>query len=234
MPRTKLPEVLREIARLEAEHGLRVGNVFHAGDGNLHPLVLYDDRVEGEAERARAARRRDPRRVRRRRRLDHRRARRRDGQGVLDAAALLRGRSRGDAAAAARIRPGRASPIRASSSRRLACAARCRGRTVSILWRGLALQSVSDVAQAVRGGTRRGRPRPERARPGAGARGRRPHVHRRGWAPAVRAASAARQGRPDARARPTRAIRRSAVASPATSTGREVTATGGCAISCWA
>jgi len=54
VPRTKLPEVLREIARLEAEHGLRVGNVFHAGDGNLHPLVLYDEHVEGEAERARA------------------------------------------------------------------------------------------------------------------------------------------------------------------------------------
>ena len=54
VPRTKLPEVLREIARLEAEHGLRVGNVFHAGDGNLHPLVLYDEHVDGEAERARA------------------------------------------------------------------------------------------------------------------------------------------------------------------------------------
>jgi glycolate oxidase len=53
VPRTKLPEVLREIARLEAKHGLRVGNVFHAGDGNLHPLVLYDEHVEGEAERAR-------------------------------------------------------------------------------------------------------------------------------------------------------------------------------------
>ncbi len=54
VPRTKLPEVLREIARLEAEHGLRVGNVFHAGDGNLHPLVLYDEGVPGEPERARA------------------------------------------------------------------------------------------------------------------------------------------------------------------------------------
>jgi glycolate oxidase len=54
VPRTKLPEVLRRIAELEAEHGLRVGNVFHAGDGNLHPLVLYDARVEGEPERARA------------------------------------------------------------------------------------------------------------------------------------------------------------------------------------
>jgi glycolate oxidase len=52
VPRTRLPEVLRRIAELEAEHGLRVGNVFHAGDGNLHPLVLYDDAVEGEAERA--------------------------------------------------------------------------------------------------------------------------------------------------------------------------------------
>ena len=47
VPRTKLPEVLREIARLEAEHGLRVGNVFHAGDGNLHPLVLYDEGSRG-------------------------------------------------------------------------------------------------------------------------------------------------------------------------------------------
>jgi glycolate oxidase len=53
VPRTKLPEVLRRIAELEREHGLRVGNVFHAGDGNLHPLVLYDEHVPGEAERAR-------------------------------------------------------------------------------------------------------------------------------------------------------------------------------------
>src|SRR5256885_8529596 len=52
VPRTRLPEVLRRIDTLSQEHGLRVGNVFHAGDGNLHPLVLYDGRVEGEAERA--------------------------------------------------------------------------------------------------------------------------------------------------------------------------------------
>src|SRR6266536_22042 len=44
VPRTKLPDVLRRIAELETEFGLRVGNVFHAGDGNLHPLVLYDSR----------------------------------------------------------------------------------------------------------------------------------------------------------------------------------------------
>jgi glycolate oxidase len=52
VPRTKLPTLLRRIEELSRERGLRVGNVFHAGDGNLHPLVLYDARVAGEAERA--------------------------------------------------------------------------------------------------------------------------------------------------------------------------------------
>jgi glycolate oxidase len=54
VPRTKLPEVLRRIEALSNEHGLRVGNVFHAGDGNLHPLVLYDARIDGQAQRAEA------------------------------------------------------------------------------------------------------------------------------------------------------------------------------------
>jgi glycolate oxidase len=52
IPRTKLPEVLRRIDALSDEFGLRVANVFHAGDGNLHPLVCYDASNDGEAERA--------------------------------------------------------------------------------------------------------------------------------------------------------------------------------------
>jgi glycolate oxidase len=48
IPRTALPKVMSEIERLSAEAGLRVANVFHAGDGNLHPLVLYDGRVPGQ------------------------------------------------------------------------------------------------------------------------------------------------------------------------------------------
>ncbi len=52
IPRTVLPEVLRRIAALSESSGVRVANVFHAGDGNLHPLVLFDDAVEGQAERA--------------------------------------------------------------------------------------------------------------------------------------------------------------------------------------
>jgi glycolate oxidase len=52
IPRTKLPEVMKEIQRLGTEAGLRVANVFHAGDGNLHPLVLYDRSISGQEERA--------------------------------------------------------------------------------------------------------------------------------------------------------------------------------------
>ena len=52
IPRTALPTVLRRIAELSERTGVRVANVFHAGDGNLHPLVLFDEVVPGQAERA--------------------------------------------------------------------------------------------------------------------------------------------------------------------------------------
>ena len=52
IPRSKLPEVLRRIRQLEIDSGLTIGNVFHAGDGNLHPLVCYDDAIDGQAKLA--------------------------------------------------------------------------------------------------------------------------------------------------------------------------------------
>lgn len=52
VPRSKLGQALAEIDRLSEEYGLGVANVFHAGDGNLHPLILYDGRVEGMLEHA--------------------------------------------------------------------------------------------------------------------------------------------------------------------------------------
>jgi glycolate oxidase len=52
IPRTTLPQVLAEIERMSERHGLRVANVFHAGDGNLHPLILYDNKQPGALERA--------------------------------------------------------------------------------------------------------------------------------------------------------------------------------------
>ncbi|HVR01356.1 MAG TPA: FAD-linked oxidase C-terminal domain-containing protein, partial [Polyangia bacterium] len=55
IPRTKLPEVLDAIAALSVRHGVTIANVFHAGDGNLHPTVLYDEREAGAMERVRAA-----------------------------------------------------------------------------------------------------------------------------------------------------------------------------------
>ena len=52
IPRTRLADVLRRVDELSAEFGFRVANVFHAGDGNLHPIVAYDARNPGEAEKA--------------------------------------------------------------------------------------------------------------------------------------------------------------------------------------
>jgi glycolate oxidase len=52
VPRTALTSVLDRIAELSADSGIRVANVFHAGDGNLHPLVLFDDSVPGAGEAA--------------------------------------------------------------------------------------------------------------------------------------------------------------------------------------
>ena len=55
VPRTRLPEVLAAVVRIAAAHGLVVMNVFHAGDGNLHPLLVFDGRAPGTWARVRAA-----------------------------------------------------------------------------------------------------------------------------------------------------------------------------------
>ncbi len=52
IPRSRLPQVLRDVEAAGLRHGLRIANVFHAGDGNLHPLILFDDRVPGELDGA--------------------------------------------------------------------------------------------------------------------------------------------------------------------------------------
>jgi len=44
VPRSRLTEMLKEVKRIAAEHGVKVANVFHAGDGNLHPCILFDER----------------------------------------------------------------------------------------------------------------------------------------------------------------------------------------------
>jgi glycolate oxidase len=54
IPRKRLAEMLRAIAAMEKKYGLRCANVFHAGDGNLHPLIMYDANVPGELDRTEA------------------------------------------------------------------------------------------------------------------------------------------------------------------------------------
>ncbi|MGE3065906.1 MAG: FAD-linked oxidase C-terminal domain-containing protein [Hyphomicrobiaceae bacterium] len=55
IPLGKLPQVLTDISRICKEHGLKVANIFHAGDGNLHPLILYDANDPAQAQRAEEA-----------------------------------------------------------------------------------------------------------------------------------------------------------------------------------
>jgi glycolate oxidase len=55
VPRTRVPEILRRISATAARHRLRIANVFHAGDGNIHPILLYDERDPDEVRRVLAA-----------------------------------------------------------------------------------------------------------------------------------------------------------------------------------
>ena len=137
VPRTKLPEVLRRIGELSREHGLRVGNVFHAGDGNLHPLVLYDA-AKGETEAAKGWPRRSStpastpaaRSPASTASASTRRARcRRCSRSATSR------RSSGCAAPSTRT----GSRTRARCSRRRGCAARCPGPYRRTRWSGSAL-----------------------------------------------------------------------------------------------
>ena len=55
VPRTQVPETLRFIQTVSAKHGLTISNIFHAGDGNMHPIILFNPRVPGELQRAKDA-----------------------------------------------------------------------------------------------------------------------------------------------------------------------------------
>jgi FAD/FMN-containing dehydrogenase len=55
VPRTELPEALRRVAEIGCRYGLQVASVFHAGDGNLHPLLLFDSRIEEDKSKVMAA-----------------------------------------------------------------------------------------------------------------------------------------------------------------------------------
>ncbi len=137
VPRTRLSEVLAPHRRDgRARSGCGVANVFHAGDGNLHPLVLYSE-AAGEHDTAEELSSRHRRALRRARRLALRRARHRGGQGLLDAHHVHRRRPRRHEARPHRLRPRRPAATPARSSRRRGCAARSRASTRPTPWRRL-------------------------------------------------------------------------------------------------
>ena len=146
VPRTRLPEVLRRIRALEARSGLRIGNVFHAGDGNLHPLICYDESIPGQAEHAERV-------------ASEILSYCIEAGGAItgehgvgaDKKAYMprmfgarRSRRRCSSCAARSIRP--ASATRERSFPRRGCAARCQGPTASIRSSGPALRSGFDGA----------------------------------------------------------------------------------------
>ena len=105
IPLSKLSEALTEIGEICRRHRFRVANIFHAGDGNLHPLILYNANDPAELDRAELLRCGDPQALRQARRLPDRRARRRHREARSDARAILRRRHRPADAGEERLRP---------------------------------------------------------------------------------------------------------------------------------
>ena len=104
IPRTALPRVMSEIDRLSRESGIRVANVFHAGDGNLHPLVLYDEtRCWDRKRQAEALVAEDSGDLHGGRRVDHGRARRGRGQKARHVENVQRAGFADDAAGEVRV-----------------------------------------------------------------------------------------------------------------------------------
>jgi glycolate oxidase len=127
IPRRCLPEVLDYVFELAKEYGLTVGNVFHAGDGNIHPCIFYDSNKPGTPERSEELGRADPRALRRSGRHDHGRARRRCREAAPDVRAIPRAGDRRVPRREARVRsdgnlnPGKASRRSSAAPSGAAC-----------------------------------------------------------------------------------------------------------------
>ncbi len=94
IPRTKLPVTLRRIEAIGKKYGFEIGNIFHAGDGNLHPIIPFDQRDPKQFQNAIAAADEIIRRVHRTGRLDYRGAWRGNGERPPDAIAFFRNGAR--------------------------------------------------------------------------------------------------------------------------------------------
>ena len=118
VPRTKLREVLQRVQEIGERYGLLVANVFHAGDGNLHPNIVFDARDPGIQERVETGRRRNSARLRRCGRQYHGRTRCRHRQAGVSGLDVHTGRDRRDEGSEGRVRPRRRPQPRQDLSRR--------------------------------------------------------------------------------------------------------------------
>jgi glycolate oxidase len=105
IPRKRLADILLAIAEMEKKYGLRCCNVFHAGDGNLHPLILFDANDPDQLHRCELLRRRHPGNQRRAGRHRHRRTWRGRREAQQHVRAVQPRRARADAGAQACLRP---------------------------------------------------------------------------------------------------------------------------------
>ena len=112
IPLGKLPEALAEVAEICRRHRFRVVNIFHAGDGNLHPLILYNANDRVELERAELCGAENSQALRQARRVPHRRARCRHREARADARAVHCRRHRPANAGEDRVRSGLAAQPR--------------------------------------------------------------------------------------------------------------------------
>ena len=106
VPRTKIAPTLREIHRVAEKYGLTISNIFHAGDGNMHPIILFNHHKAGELERAKAAGDEILAILHPARWVHYRRARRGDGKDGVDRRAIFRRDARFDRAVQEAVRSG--------------------------------------------------------------------------------------------------------------------------------
>ena len=118
VPRTKIAPTLHFIGEVARKYGLTISNIFHAGDGNMHPIILFDARKPGDLEKARAAGEEILTCCIDVRRLDHRRARRRHGEERADGQAVPAGDAGDDPQLEAAVRPRRPAESRESAAHR--------------------------------------------------------------------------------------------------------------------
>ena len=118
VPRTRIADTLQHIYKVSEKYDLQISNIFHAGDGNMHPIILFDPGRPGANRADEEGGRGNSEVLRASRGRHHRRARRRHGEERVDAAAVYRRQPGNDGAPDAHLQPGRPAEPRQAAAHR--------------------------------------------------------------------------------------------------------------------